>query len=82
MPLPSPIEVSPEERRNYRRCVGGLYTTYGALLVIFVAFHAYKSMTAPIQNQTLGKSHDVELTRTVDPSSTRERELKAPGPNQ
>jgi hypothetical protein len=82
MPLLSPKELSPEDRTNYRRCVGGLYTTYGVLLVMFVAFHAYKSMTAPIQSQTLGKSNDVELTRTVGPSSTGQPEFKAAGPNR
>lgn len=70
MPLLWPKELSPQDRVTYRRWVGGLFATYGTLLMLFGAFVAYQVMIAPTQTQALGEPADA--IDAIGPSPIRQ----------
>jgi hypothetical protein len=58
MPLFTPEDLSPEDRLTYRRWVGGLFATYGALSMIFCSVIFYQTVVSPRQPQTSGVTAD------------------------
>lgn len=58
MPLPLLKELSPEDRVTYRRWVGGLFATYGALAMIFCSVIFYQTVISPRQPQATGETAD------------------------
>ena len=52
MPLFAPEDLSPEDRLTYRRWVGGLFATYGALTMIFCSVIFYQTVVSPRQPQS------------------------------
>jgi MFS family permease len=55
MPLFRPEELSSQDRVTYRRWVGGMFVTYGTILLMFVAFIFYQTMIVPTQRQVSGE---------------------------
>jgi hypothetical protein len=47
MPLFAPEDLNPEDRLTYRRWVGGLFATYGALSMILCSVIFYQTVVAP-----------------------------------
>ncbi|UPJ47382.1 PQ-loop repeat-containing protein [Bradyrhizobium sp. 200] len=72
MPLPSLEELSPQDRVTYRRWVGGLFATYGSILMLCVAFVAYKVIVAPTQSQALAEPADENAIDTIGRSPVRQ----------
>jgi hypothetical protein len=72
MPLLAPKDLSPEDRMIYRRWVGGLFATYGALLMIFCSFLFYQTVISPRQPQASGESADARPIDTVGSLSIRQ----------
>jgi hypothetical protein len=52
MPLFTPEDLNPEDRLTYRRWVGGLFATYGALSMIFCSVIFYQTVVSPRQPQS------------------------------
>jgi hypothetical protein len=65
MPLLAPKDLSPKDRMIYRRWVGGLFVTYGALLMFFCSFIFYQTVISPRQPQASGESADAGAIDTV-----------------
>jgi hypothetical protein len=51
----------------YRRWVGGLFATYGTILMLCVAFVGYKMMVAPTQTQAREEPADA-----IEPAPIRQ----------
>ena len=64
MPLFAPKDLGPEDRLTYRRWVGGLFATYGALLMMVCSLVFYQTVVSPRQLQGLGERADAS---PIDP---------------
>jgi hypothetical protein len=58
MPLFAPEDLNPEDRLTYRRWVGGLFATYGALSMIFCSVIFYQTVVSPRQPHASGVTAD------------------------
>lgn len=70
MPLASLKELSPEDRATYRRWVGGLFATYGAILMLLVSFTFYQATIAPAYH-TSEEAADANSGNAVGPPPVR-----------
>jgi hypothetical protein len=70
MPLPSLEELSPRDRLTYRRWVGGVFATYGTILMLLVAFAYYQATIAPAY-PTSEEASDANSRNAVDPPPVR-----------
>jgi len=67
MPLFAPNELSPEDRLTYRRWVGGLFATYGALVMILGSVIFYHAVVSPGQTQLAGSTADANQAEATGP---------------
>ena len=72
MPLFAPEDLNPEDRATYRRWVGGLFATYGALLMIFCSVIFYQAVVSPRQPQASGETADASPVDPVGPLPIRQ----------
>ena len=65
MPLFAPEDLSPEDRLTYRRWVGGLFATYGALTMIFCSVIFYQTVVSPRQPQNSAQTANAQPSEPV-----------------
>ena len=65
---PPPDEASPEELLAYRRLVVGLYSAYGAIVLMVGAYVAYQAVVAPLPNMASRKANEPSSLAIVDQS--------------
>jgi hypothetical protein len=70
MPLFAPEDLNPEDRLTYRRWVGGLFATYGALSLIFCSVIFYQTVVSP--RQPHAESADATPIDIVGPPPIRQ----------
>jgi hypothetical protein len=71
MPLFAPKDLGPADRLIYRRWVGGLFATYGALTMILCSVIFYQTVVSPRQPQPSGLTADAETIDAIGPLPVR-----------